>query len=473
VWIQDVTLISSERAAPLPHAHVVTRGEHIVYVGSNPPARGTSPVSVIDGAGRFLVPGLIDGHVHLAEVPGISPSAAPALSEAYFQQMPRSYVYFGFTAVVDLNAGDPQIIQRTRKAEIGPAVFDCGGGLAFANGYPMANLPPAVRFEKYPNFLYDPQQAGAIPQKYAPADHTPEAAVQRVIAGGGICVKSYYEPGFGEQAGKLPVPSVELIKRVRDASHPRLPLLLHANSLEAHRFAVAVGADAVAHGLWNWGAPVAPGSSGLPDPVRAVLDDEREAGIAYMPTMRVLSGLAGLVDPAFLNDAQLAKVLPADLIAWYRTDDGQWFAKLIGPQMGAAPARNPQLLALLTGPRRALAYVAAHGGRILFGTDTPSAPTYANPPGYNGYLEMREMEAAGVSPRQILAAATLENARFFHLDDRYGTIEPGKIASLLLLRDDPLGTTAAYDGIDTVILRGRVLPRSTLAAANPPMPAAR
>ena len=86
---------------------------------------------------------------------------------------------------------------------------------------------------------------------------------------------------------------------------------------------------------------------------------------------------------------------------------------------------------------------------------------------------MREMEAAGVSPRQILAAATLENARFFHLDDRYGTIEPGKIASLLLLRDDPLATTAAFDTIDTVVLRGRVLSRSTMAAANSGIPAVR
>ena len=76
------------------------------------------------------------------------------------------------------------------------------------------------------------------------------------------------------------------------------------------------------------------------------------------------------------------------------------------------------------------------------------------------------MEAAGVPPRQILAAATVENARFFRLEDRYGTIEPGKIASLLLLRDDPLGSTAAFDTIDTVILKGRIIPRSTLARSR-------
>jgi hypothetical protein len=463
IWIRDITLISSERPERLPHAHVVARGEHIAYVGGNPPRGRSSAVTVINGAGRYLVPGLIDGHVHLADVPGISPAAAPALAEAYYQQLPRSYVYFGFTTVVDLNVVDREQVERVRKADIGPAVFDCRNALALANGYPMNYLPPAVRFERYPNFLYDPRQADTIPQKYAPGEHSPEAAVQRILAGGGICVKGHYEPGFDPKAGKLPVPTLELMRRVRDASHPRLPFLLHANSLEAHRFAVAVGADAVAHGLWNWDVPRAEGSEKLPEPVREVLDAERRAGIAYMPTSRVLGGLADLFDPAFLDDPHVAKVLPADLLAWYRTEEGQWFKREVAAGFEGLPEQSiPRALA--NRPRQALAYVAAHGGRILFGSDTPSAPTYADPPGYNGYLELREMEAVGIPPRQILAAATLENARFFRLEDRYGTIEPGKIASLLLLRGDPLTTTAAFDTIDTAILKGRIVPRSTLAA---------
>jgi imidazolonepropionase-like amidohydrolase len=109
-------------------------------------------------------------------------------------------------------------------------------------------------------------------------------------------------------------------------------------------------------------------------------------------------------------------------------------------------------------------YFARGGGRIVFGSDTPSGPTYANPPGYNGYLELRALEAAGLSPRQLLSAATVENARLFGLTADYGTIEHGKVASLLLLRENPLVSTAALDSIDTVILRGRVVPRATLAA---------
>jgi imidazolonepropionase-like amidohydrolase len=54
----------------------------------------------------------------------------------------------------------------------------------------------------------------------------------------------------------------------------------------------------------------------------------------------------------------------------------------------------------------------------------------------------------------------------FGLED-YGTLEPGKIASLLLLRTDPLSSTAAFDTIDTVIVGGRVVRRETLSASAP------
>jgi imidazolonepropionase-like amidohydrolase len=115
--------------------------------------------------------------------------------------------------------------------------------------------------------------------------------------------------------------------------------------------------------------------------------------------------------------------------------------------------------------KRATTYIATEGGRILFGSDTPSDAIYTNPPGYNGYLELREMEAASVTPRQILAAATIENARLFGIEDRYGTVEEGKVANLLLLREDPLKSASAFDAIETVILAGRAIPRAELSAS--------
>jgi imidazolonepropionase-like amidohydrolase len=467
LWIRDVTVVSPDRATPLQHAHVVVRAGRIASISVESP--GTAPgVNTIDGAGQFLTPGLIDGHTHLAEVPGMTPqqiASHPAVAAAYFKQLPRSYLYFGFTTVVDLNVTDPARIEQIRQAEAGPAVFDCGNALANANGYLMAYVPSPERFERNPNFLYDPRQAGSIPRKYPPEEHSPEAAVTRVANGGGRCVKSSYETGFGDLAGKLPVLTVEMMRQVRDASHRHhLPLLLHANSYEAHKFAVDAGADAVVHGMWN-GEGLELAGSELPPAVREVLDAERKAGMAYMPTSRVLSGLAELFAPEFLDDAHLSQALPPDLVAWYRSDEGQWFAKEVGRGFkGLARDRIRAIFGTAAERGRATTYMAAHGGRIVFGSDTPSAPTYANPPGYNGYLELRELEALGMSPQQILSAATVEAARLFGIEQDYGAIAPGKVANLLLLRDDPMKSTAAFDTIASVMVKGRVLPRATLAA---------
>jgi imidazolonepropionase-like amidohydrolase len=467
IWIRDVTLISPDRQSPLPHAHLVVRAGRILSVGIDAPRAGASGVTVIAGDGKFLVPGLIDGHVHLAGVPGMLPAheaAMPNVVAAYYRQLPRSYLYFGFTAVVDLNVVDRETTDRIRAVELGPTVFDCGNALALANGYPMVYLPPEMRFDRYPNFLYDPRQSSSIPARYAASEHSPEAVVQRVAAGGGVCVKSHHETGFDPQVGRLPVPTADQMRAVRSVSHRhKMPLLLHANSLDAHRFAVEVGADAVVHGLWNWGAGSP--SSRLPDPVRDVLDAEIRGAVAYMPTMQVLNGLADLFDPAFLDEPRLRRVLPAELLAWYKTEEGRWFRNEVARSFaGQTDARIRSVWAARKpDQQRATSYIATNGGRIVFGSDTPSAPTFANPPGYNGYLEMREMEAVGMSPPQVLAAATLESARLFGLEKDYGSVAPGKFASLLLLREDPLASTTAFDTIETVIVKGRVVPRPTLA----------
>ncbi len=116
----------------------------------------------------------------------------------------------------------------------------------------------------------------------------------------------------------------------------------------------------------------------------------------------------------------------------------------------------------------ALRYFASNGGSLLFGSDTPSDPTFANPPGLNGRIEMDRWIAAGITPLQLFTAATVSNARFFGLDDALGTIEVGKQADLLLLRDNPLEDVSAYDTIEYVILDGAVIERSSLSAVFRP-----
>lgn len=460
--VADVTVISPERSEPLEHAWVVIRDGTIAALGEEPVTAG----STIDGRGKFLVPGLIDSHVHLGEVPGMpseQEAAHPALAAAARRQEPRSYLYFGFTTVVDL-IGDPERTARWNSATDRPDAVFCGGA-PIANGYPIVYAPEDVRFRipqaRY--FLYDPRQADRIPDDIDPAEHTPEAVVARMAEDGAVCVKTFYETGFGEMHD-LPTPTLPMAKALVRAAHARgLPVLIHANSLEAQKFALAAGADVIAHGLWN-GFTLDQG--GFSEEVSALLDEISAREPGYQPTMQVLHGLLDLFDERFLDLPALRHAYPPELLEWYRTEEGSWFRDQLASSFGGTDARS------IFGPiierlRRVVPVIAGGGATLLFGSDTPSAPTYANPPGLNGRFEMRRWIEAGIPEARLFRAMTIDNARAFGLEQQIGSIEAGKVAHLLLLGKNPLDDAAAWDSIVTVILAGRPIDRATLSATHP------
>ncbi len=471
--IRDVAIVSAERPELLPDAWVAVSDQRIVALGQGEPEPYRAAVE-IDGSGRFLTPGLIDSHVHLAGIPGFNglfddaPEHLKPKFDAYEKQLPRSYLFFGFTTVIDLNVIDADFLERFEAAPLRPDLHHCGGALALANGYPMSFLPKDIRFESHPNFLWDERQAEDIPDRFDPEDHTPAASVARVAASGGICTKTHWEDGFGPQ--KIwPTPTRELIEAVVEESHGHgMTATLHANSYESHRFATDAGVDVIVHGLWNWdGLRV---QTGVPAEIAELLEDQRLRGIGVMPTSRVLRGLRDLFDPDFLEDPRLADAVPEALIAWYRTEEAQGFTEELRADFGGGDDETifRRMGGGIEAARRVVSHLAEINAKILFGSDTPSSPTYANPPGLNGLLEIELLSDAGLTPRKILEAATLDNARAFHLEDDVGTIEVGKLANLLLLTSDPLQSASAWAEIETVIIGGVPVERSELSARRTP-----
>lgn len=474
-WIGNVTLVSPERLDQVEKGGALIEDGRIVAVerGDVKPPEGAA---IVDGKGRFLVPGLIDSHVHLALFPGTLDTAAldPAMVRAYFDQLPRSYLYYGYTSLVDLIVFDKPVLDDFRKAPLHPDLYDCGEAVPMAGGYPLVLFPPAIAYKAFPNFLVDPAHPTPVPAGTKPEDHTPEAAVARVKASGAICVKTFIEKGFMKDKA-LPIPSAEMLARLRKASTAAgLVLMVHANNLEAQRMALDAGVDVIAHGMWEWGR--FDGAKDVPKEVATVLDRVAATHTGYQPTFRVLFGESAYFDPAYLEMPALHKVVPSALIDWFKSPQGQQFRKELAP-----PGVSDQAMIdnYTYGPLRrvrlATEYLDRKGGDLLFGTDTPSAPTYGNLPGLNGYLEMKEWDAAGISLARIFRAATLDNAKRFRLDRDVGSIEPGKAANLVLMEKSPLESLDAYDSIVTVWIHGRPVAREALAAnpAPPSRPAAR
>jgi imidazolonepropionase-like amidohydrolase len=473
VLIEHVTVVSVERSSPLRDANVHIHDGRIASItaggGAGPAAGATSSVTTIDGKGLYLAPGLIDSHVHLGAIPGMTDEQEARhadIAQLARDQIPRSYLLYGFTTLVDL-ISTPQKMARWKDHDVVPDTYFCGAA-AVMDGYPMNYVPKPVRYRAFPYMLIEPDTAA--PPGVAPDIHTPAAVVAQMKADGAICVKTFYEHGFAG-VRNLPVPKAATIRELVRAAHAAgLPVLMHASSIEAQNFGLQTGVDIMAHGLWGWNE-----ASTVTEPtpaIKAILDDVLAKNVGWQPTIQVLYGERDLFSTTFLSDPLLARVLPASLIDWYRSAEGQWFHDLRAERFHDRD-RDPKALEAEVNERfmlpidrvtSATAYLQSHGGRLLFGTDTPSGPIYANPPGLNGWLEMHRLVAAGETPAQIFRSATLANAQALKLDSEIGTVEVGKRANLLLLRQDPTQTIEAYAGIVKVLLGGRVLDPANLVA---------
>ena len=480
VRIEHVTIVSPERTHPMRDATVyiedgrIASIEHGAAAASSSPARSVS-ATVVDGRGLYLAPGLIDSHVHVSDIPGMTAEQEQAhrdLARAAREQVPKSYLYFGFTTLVDL-ISTPMQVDEWNAHNIRPDLHFCGAA-PLLDGYPMNWIPKPQRYEQFPYLVIEKGDAVTAPAGLDPAKHTPEAVVARIKADGALCVKTVFERGFG-QARDLPVPRLETIQALVRAAHAAgMPVYLHANGSEAQEFALDAGVDIIAHGLWRWNGE-RPSASDLTPGVKALLDRIASARIGWQPTIQVLYGELELFNPTYLSDPRLRRVLPPELIAWYASPEGQWFRNVLAS--GVLPrsdskANDAAEYAVVRSAYRvpiernvgATAYLAKQNARLLFGSDTPSAPTYANPPGLNGWIEMRRLVEAGLTPAQVFRAATLSNAEALGLQREIGSITVGKSANLLLLRENPQQHVDAYDEITKVIVHGEIFDRADLAA---------
>jgi imidazolonepropionase-like amidohydrolase len=469
--IDNVTLVSPELAQPLGNRHVLIRDGRIVTVSDraiNVPA-GTRR---LDGSGKFLTPGLTDAHVHVSDAVGLpfgseKPELAK-LEQQFFAQQPRSYLYFGVTQLLD-TANRPDRVALFASQPRHPDIFRCGAA-PVVDGYPLVFIDKKLRHTIFNDWIHEPANAAAhpLPEGANAAEHTPEAVVERIAASGAICVKVFLEDGFG-MVNDWPLMSADTLRRVRAAAKKRgLFVAAHANAVDVQRMAIDGNVDLLVHGIWNWNE--LQGEQGVPPAIGAHLRRIHDRKIGYQATLRVLPGVSDLLNPGLLDDPVYRKVVPPDLLAWYRTEEAQWFKhQVYGP--------TPDAAAILAGERaansrwatsergmRALRYLYEIGQPLLLGSDTPSGPTYGNQPGYDTFKEMQLMAQAGIPLCAIFAAGTLNNARQLGMDKDYGTLEQGKIANLLLLDANPLASLEAWTRIDKVILHGEPIDRETLAA---------
>jgi imidazolonepropionase-like amidohydrolase len=401
----------------------------------------------IDGTGRYLIPGLIDSHVHLAVPPGWpsamtaeQAAAHPDVVAAALAQDPRSYLFFGFMTLVDL-IGTAERTKQWNALDLRPDAYFCSGALI---------INDHIQFLHAPFFSY------AQESRIDPAEHTPETAVAHIAADGAICVKTVYQEGG---PGGFPTPRLETAQALVAAAHEHgLPVFIHANRKGDQAFSVEAGVDVIVHGMWRNPDEEA----ALDNEAREILAAVARDKIGYQPTTQVIVGLQDMLHGDYLARPELADAYPAALIDWYASKEGGWYADLM---------RNSGVEDMETFIRETINRASEVTGilnkadaNLLFGTDTPSDMIYTNPPGLNGRMEMNNWVAAGISEERLFRAMTIGNARAIGLEGKIGSIEAGKTANMLLLDGNPLESVEAYDTIETVFLHGRPIARESLSA---------
>jgi hypothetical protein len=341
-------------------------------------------------------------------------------------------------------------------------LFHCGAA-PIVGGYPTVWVSKEESYEIFRYLIVDDAEHSSLPEGSDPAQFSPEAVVKRMAEDGAICVKVFIEDGFGS-SNQWPLISEDLLKRVQKATKKHgLIMMAHANAIDMQVIAEKIKVDVIAHGMWNWNQ--FDREPGIPKPIRQVLDQVIANQTVFQPTFNVMDGLKGVTVPNVLDDPLYAKVISKQAMDWYKTHEGLWFRdEVLSDFDGLSLTKIHQRQDwIISQGERVVEYLSNNGHPIVLASDTPSSPTFAAQPGVSTFHELQHLHKAGLSLLQVFQAATINNAKAFNMDNQYGTVEPGKIANLLLLKANPLESITAYNTIDKVIIRGEVIERETLA----------
>ena len=428
LYIDDVTVIDVSGGPAQVHRTVIVQGNRIVGV-VGPEVREKARLSgavLIDGKGKFLIPGLWDMHVHMV----------------FGDWFPRGkevtlplFVANGITGVRDMG-GELEVLQQWRKeisagTLIGPRIVMSGPML---DG-PQPRFPSSIAVktpEDGRRAVDDLKRRGAdfiklqslIPRDavFAIADeakkqgitfvgHVPDAVRASEASNAG---QKSFEHLIGIFEGSSPLED-EFIKGAKSEGK-------FLSTYDPKR-AAALFALLAKNQTWQCPTLVWERGGNLIDKT----DFARDTRAKYAPT--------------YWKEVTW-KRFTDEIMHDFNTDDLATRKAFVAKELEVVNAMH-------------------HAGiPFLAGTDTP--PGVYIFPGFSLHEELQRFVAAGFTPMEALQTATLNPAKFLGLDKELGTIEKGKLADLVLLDANPLDDISNTQKISAVIVNGRFLSRVDL-----------
>ncbi len=420
------TLIDGSGAPPRRNDGLLIQNGRLRSVGAKAIDRAPSDARRIDATGKWILPGLIDGHVHFFQTGGLdarpdvvpNPEGRPyAAVVGEIRRAPqvylRAYVCSGITAVVDPGGAMWEFELRASREEdpLAPRIAYSGPLLATYD-------PPALELED-DDPIWLMKDAGQT-----------RGLVSKIAAEKPDMVKIWFVHRSGDDLAAQSA----LVRTAIDAIHKAgLRAAVHATSLDTARLAVDAGADILVHSVVDREVDEAF--------VRKVVDRK----VIYIPTLIVGRSYREVrmrevvfeeferdcAPPRTIASFDVLKDLPESMLP-----------RPSQPPPDQTPVQQKNLKRLIDA-----------GAIVAAGTDAGNTRTLHGPSLHREFVLMAE---AGLTPMQILVSATLNGAKLMGRERELGQIKEGMLADLLILDADPLADIHNTRQIFRVIRGGAV-----------------
>jgi imidazolonepropionase-like amidohydrolase len=426
--VRGVAIVDGTGSGPIAPRDVLIEDGRIAAIGDRLPREG---IDVLDGAGRFLLPGFWETEAHLTR-------SSNGLPSDLFRKWPeegdpdrlrgnlRAYLASGVTSVIDLG-GPTEVLTALREEQrrgetLGARLFVLGRQFTAVGGQPVIGG----------------STLGGVTVQVGDAEEARRVATGMIEEGGVDGIKVNYTTGGGP-FGSAPIVAPDTLAALVATAHDHsLPIFAHIDDAERAAGALEAGVDNIQH-MFD------------PRPARFEADVDRvcslclEHGAFWSMTLSWFESYARAGDWALLDDIGVRGRVDPTVLAEL-LDDPQSMWQTMPDEM------RSYFKTRLEAARAVLALVTAHGVPTSVATDA------GNPMVFHGASALREMElmqAAGVPPLEVLRAATSRAAEKIGRLHDLGTVEPGKIADLVLLDADPTVDVANAKRLAAVIQDGK------------------
>ena len=408
--IEEVTLVDGTGRSPMMGAYVLVEGDRISAVSCEPL---DAPVGAtrIDGRGHYLIPGLMDMHIHLTGGRGRDGPNEEAGIRAL-----HGFLYSGFTSVFDAG-NNPDYIFGLREREradqiVAPRIFATGGVVTAPGGHGGGR--------------------GAALIESWPRDR--ERLEEHLSRSPDMVKMTFDEHGWGTRP-LIPMLSPQLMAEAgRFYNENGVRTTVHISHEFRARQAITAGINTLAHPIIQ--GPVSE------DFVRLMASTKTP----MVSTLTIGEGYSRLVEhPEFLDRPIYRAVYDPEEIEWLKTTVRDEYA---------ARAWTTWMKIMTPIAQENLRQIQAGGGVIVLGSDQSTGPA--------SHRELELMVQGGIPTLEAIRIGTLNAAIFMGKEREIGSVEEGKLADLVLLSADPLVDISNTQKIEMVIKSGRIIDRRAL-----------